>query len=111
MERPALRLTTAARKALARATGSIRDYQPVVTVQWSDGGRWWRDQPDGSKKSGDLPPGWDVGFYKREEVPESSIVSIDGIDFVFNQGPISMQLDGKFLDFSDEKFIVADSAI
>jgi hypothetical protein len=47
----------------------------------------------------------------EKKVPVEDIVPIDGIDFVFDQGDISMRLDGKVLDHVHGHFIVLDRAI
>jgi hypothetical protein len=111
VEHPRLRLTEAARDELLRAIGRISEYAAVVTVAWAERGPWLKLRPDGTEESGVIEAGWGVGFYDPTKIPPEEIVQIDGIDFVFAQGHISMRLDGKALDYVDGKFIVLDHAI
>jgi hypothetical protein len=106
MTRPNLVLTATAVAELRRLIGFV-SYQPVVTIAWSLGGRV--THPDGRTEP--RPPGWGVGFYNPEQIPEEEIVHISGIPFVFGQDVKSMELDGQLLDFDGRKFHVRPNAV
>ena len=99
MQAPVLRLTPTAKAALSRALEDIQarsNYRAVVTVGWRIRG---------------ASAGWGVGFYDPAQISQVSPVQIDGIDFVFLQGDISMRLDGKALDYVNGDFLIKDDAI
>ena len=107
---PKLTLSDSARVALSMLMQRHSKYVPVATVTWSEGG--WTEYHDqfGNLVHRTDGPGWDVGFYDRSRVPEDQIVTLGGIEFVFDQGPISMRLDGRQLDYRNGGFIVDDGA-
>ena len=66
--------------------------------------------PNGDEEFVNIGAHWGVGFYSPDKVPAHEVVEIDGIPFVFGQGPTSERLNGATLDYADGKFVVTEGA-
>jgi hypothetical protein len=87
-----------------------RDFVPVASVSWSIArSAMWADELGREVFRAD-GRGWDVGFHDRAIIPASEICVIRGIEFVFDQGAISMRLDGALLDYRNGSFVVENAA-
>jgi hypothetical protein len=104
MKQPHLTITAKARVELHRLMGLIRDYRPLATVVWSNGGI--ATHPDG--RSEPLPAGWSVGFHDAAKIPARFVVDIDGIEFALEP---NVKLDGQTLDFDGKCFHVVRDAV
>ena len=102
----ALTVTEAARLALL---DFLRHCEPrsVITVSWHEASAKIEPLADATLRFQDTGPGWGVGAYARNKIPEAEIVTISGIEFCFAQGHISERLNGKTLDYRGGSFCVA----
>jgi hypothetical protein len=106
----AFNLTPAAKTELVRFMARIRDFQPVVCVTWRiSGSRGWIE-PNGDEKIESLGPGWDVGFHDIKKLPPEELCELDGLQFIFDTGREFSRLHGATLDYTDEGFVVVESA-
>jgi len=107
MKLPTLKLTAAAREELLRLMELVRDYEPLASVVWSEGG--CATYPDGRTES--LAAGWSVGFYDAATIPSEFVVDIDGIGFALEPDTKAHPLDGHTLDFDGQTFHVKRIAV
>jgi hypothetical protein len=106
-----LKLTDAAKKKLLRDLAAIADFEPIVSVVWSERGEVWVEKDGKKEKVRELPPHSGVGFNEIEKIPPDYHQLIDGIIFYFDQGKISERLNGKTLDVSEGCYVVRDELL
>lgn len=108
MEAINLKLSASAKVLLEKHLSEIEYEDPITSVQWYESEISMRYDKNGNEISDASGPSWGVGWYSSDQVPIEMIQEIDGIKFVFNQGPISEKLNGKLLDVEDGNYFVKE---
>lgn len=106
MKKINLNITKAAQNKLLNLISKIVDYEPIVTIFWSEEGVGTKLANDGSEVSKVITPCWNVGFHDSQKVPGEWVIEISGIKFVFDQGLISRKLHNKTLDVKNDNFYI-----
>jgi len=87
-----MRIAPAARKVLESwsCAPELKGHVPTIVWMGDSEGRHW---------------GWSVGTYKREDIPSTGFVMVDGVEFVIEEA-LRARLSGKVLDYIDGYFVV-----
>jgi hypothetical protein len=76
----------------------------IASISWATGRRWKGPNDANWTK---LSDGFELGSYRRSEVPPDLIDKIDGVDIIFSAPDPSM-LAGKTIDRQRGQFVVHD---